>query len=92
MKSDQHEKDAVETVKAVLTKDGKELNSGPHKGQISPKCKPALNTMYDCGHELIPRYQLMVGILIRVIELGRIIISTKVIMISKYQTTNENDT
>lgn len=78
---------AVETVRALLAEDGRELKSGsrPHKGPLPYKYKPELDVTDECDAEMTSRYQQLIGILRWAVELGRIDIQAEVAFMSQYQ-------
>ena len=77
----------METVKALLVKDGKELMYGIrlHERPLPPGYKSELDTIGECRPELTSRQQQTIGIFKQDVELGRIDIFTKVLMLLKYQ-------
>ena len=78
---------AVETVRALLAEDGRELKSGsrPHKGPLPYKYKPELDVTDECDAEMTSRYQQLIGILRWAVELRRIDIQAEVAFMSQYQ-------
>ena len=56
---------AVETVKALLAEDGRELKSGkrPHKGPLPHGYKPELDVTNECDESMTSHYQQLIGIL-----------------------------
>jgi hypothetical protein len=87
MKSEKYVKNAIETVKALLHEDGRELKAGkrPHKNVLPPGYKPELDVTNECGPEMISRYQQLIGLLRWAIELGRMDIQLEVSLLSQYQ-------
>ena len=77
-------KSAVDTVKALLAEDGRELKSGarPHKGPLPAAYKAELDVTDECDAEHISRFQQLIGILRWAIELGRIDIQIEVALLS----------
>ena len=65
MRSDKYCKAAVETVKAMLAEEGRELKSGKrsHKGPLSPGYKPELDITKELDADKVQRYQQLIGIL-----------------------------
>ena len=87
MRSDKYCKAAVETVKALLAEDGRELKSGKrnHKGPLPPSYKPELDITPEVNPDKVQRFQQLIGILRWAIELGRVDILTEVAYLSQYQ-------
>ena len=87
MRSDKYCKAAVETVKALLADDGRELKSGRrnHKGPLPPGYKPELDITPEVNPDKVQRFQQLIGILRWAIELGRVDILTEVAYLSQYQ-------
>jgi hypothetical protein len=87
MKSDKYCKAAVETVKAILLEEGRELKSGKrnHKGPLPPGYKPELDITKELDAEKVQRYQQLIGILRWAVELGRVDIAIEVAILSQYQ-------
>jgi hypothetical protein len=87
MTSCSYVKSAVETVRALLAEDGRELKSGkrPHKGPLPHGYKPELDVTDECSAEHLSRYLQLIGILRWAVELGRIDIHTEVALLSQYQ-------
>lgn len=63
---------AVETVKALLAEDGRELKTGkrPHKGPPPHGYKPELDVTDKCDEDITSRFQQLIGILCWAMELG----------------------
>ena len=78
---------AVETVRALLAEDGRELKSGkrPHKGPLPHGYKPELDVTDECDADMTSRFQQLIGILRWAVELGRIDIQVEVAIMSQYQ-------
>ena len=85
--SNSYVKGAVDTVKALLAEDGRELKSGkrPHKGPLPSGYKPELDVTDECDAEHVSRFQQLIGILRWAIELGRIDVQIEVALLSQYQ-------
>ncbi|KAL7477925.1 hypothetical protein ACHAW6_003714 [Cyclotella cf. meneghiniana] len=65
MKSDKYCKAAVETMKAMLAEEGRELKSEKrsHKGPLPPGYKPKLDITKELDAEKVQHYQQLIGIL-----------------------------
>ena len=77
----------VETLKALLVEDRRELKSGtrPHKCPLPAAYKPELDIIDECDAEHISRFQQLIDILRWVIKSGRIDIQIEVALLSQYQ-------
>ena len=86
MKVDTYVAAAVQTVKDLLSEDGRELKSGArsHKGPLPPQYKPELDVTDECDAEHVSRFQQLIGILRWAVELGRIDIQVEVSIMSSY--------
>ncbi len=65
MESQKYVKAAIDTIKALLLEDGRELNSGQggrHHGPLPPTYHPELDEMPMCDKEMASRFQEIVGI------------------------------
>ncbi len=79
-------KAAVETVKALLAEEGRELKTGkrPHKGPLPLGYKPELDVTKELDADQTQRCQQLIGILRWAVEQGQVDILTEVAMMSQY--------
>ncbi len=87
MDSKKYVKAAVDVIRGLLAKDGRELKTSKskHEGPIPTNYEPELDATSHCNEEHASQYRQIIGILRWAIELGRIDILTEVSLLSQYQ-------
>jgi hypothetical protein len=85
--SKKYVKAAVDIVRGLLAKDGRELKTSKskHEGPMPINYEPELDSTPHCDEEHASRYRQIIGILRWAIKLGRIDILTEVSLLSQYQ-------
>jgi hypothetical protein len=86
MSSEQYVKESLNTVRALLQEDGRELRSGKRQGRnpLPAGYRPELDTTPELDADKGSRYLQLIGILRWAIELGRIDINYEVAIMSQY--------
>ena len=89
MDSKQYVNSAIDTVKNLLSEEGRELKTskttGKTHGALNPNYRPELDATQECDAEHASRYRQIIGILRWAIELGRYDILLEVSLMSQYQ-------
>ena len=88
MESQKYVKAAIDTIKALLLEDGRELKNGQggrHHGPLPPSYRPELDETPMCDEDMASRFRQIIGIFRWAIELGRFDILTEVSLLSQYQ-------
>ena len=88
MESQKYVKAAIDTIRALLLEDGRELKGGRgnrHHGPLPPSYRPELDETPMCDEEMASRFRQIIGIFRWAIELGRFDILTEVSLLSQYQ-------
>ena len=80
-------KAAIEVVRGLLAKDGRELKTlkAKHKGPMPINYQPELDATPHCDEEHALHFRQIIGILRWAIELGRFDILMEVSLLSQYQ-------
>lgn len=88
MESQNYVKATINTIRALLIEDSRELKGGRsnrHHGPLPPSYCPELDETPTCGNDMASRFRQIIGIFRWAIKLGQFDILTKVSLLSQYQ-------
>ena len=89
MESQNYVKATIDTIKALLLEDGRELKRGQggrHHGPLPPSyCPELLDETPMCDEDMASRFRQIIGIFLWAIELGQFDTLTEVALLSQYQ-------